>query len=103
MKTLASWVGPLQSCRLAIGPSGSIMCRSLYGAIKHSPSWSKCITLIDLCVTHLKLWLHELPNLSQYDICPSPSITKFEFSIASDAGKKGYFVYKRHDQCRSFG
>ena len=39
-------------------------------------------------------WLHELPNLSEYDICPSPSITKFEFSIESDAGSKGYFVYK---------
>ena len=31
--------------------------------------------------------------IQEYDICPSPSITKFEFSIASDVGSKGYFVY----------
>ena len=30
VKSLASWVGLLQSCRLAIGPLVSIMCRALY-------------------------------------------------------------------------
>ena len=100
MKTLASWVCLLQSCRLAIGPLVSIMCLSLYDAIKHAPYWSSCITLSDLCVQQLKWWLIELPNLTEYDICPSPTITKFEFSIASDAGSKGYFVYKLLVKCR---
>ena len=34
VKTLASWVGLLQSVRLALGPVVSIMCRSLYDSIK---------------------------------------------------------------------
>ena len=39
VKRLASWVGKLQSLRLAIGPIVSIMCRSLYNIIIHPFLW----------------------------------------------------------------
>ena len=39
VKNLASWVGLLQSCRLAIGPLVSIMCRSLYDQISGAKAW----------------------------------------------------------------
>ena len=94
VKTLASWVSLLQSFRLAIGPLVSIMFLSFYDAIKNAPSWSSCISLSVLVKTHLKWWLLELQNLTEYDICPSPSITKFDFSIVSDARNRGYFVYE---------
>ena len=94
VKTLASWVGLLQSCRLTIGPLVSIMCRSLCDIIKSAKFWSSCIFLNDLCQFQLQWWLEELPNLSEYDICPEPSLVKFEFSVASDAGKKGFFAYR---------
>ena len=45
VKTLASWVGSLQACRLAIGPLVSIMCRSLYDDIKQARTWSSFINL----------------------------------------------------------
>ena len=38
--------------------------------------------------------------MTEYDIWRSPTITKFELSIASDAGSKGYFVYKLLVKCR---
>ena len=69
----------------------SIMCRSFYDAIKNAPSWSSIISLSTLVRTNLEWWLLELPNLTEYDICPSPSITNFDFSIVSD---RGYFVYE---------
>ena len=48
VKSLASWVGLLQSCRLAIGPLVSIMCRSLYDTISSAKTWSSFVFLNDL-------------------------------------------------------
>ena len=45
VKKLASWVGLLQSCKLAIGPVVSIMCRALYDTIKLPPFWSSNVKL----------------------------------------------------------
>ena len=45
VKRLASWVGKLQSLRLAIGPIVSIMCRAIYNVIKLSHTWSSPVTL----------------------------------------------------------
>ena len=45
VKSLASWVGSLQACRLAIGPIVSILCRSLYDDIKNAKTWHSKITL----------------------------------------------------------
>ena len=39
VKNLASWVGLLQSVRLAVGPLISLMCRSIYDDISNARSW----------------------------------------------------------------
>ena len=43
VRQLASWVGKLQSLRLAIGPIVSIMCKPLYFLISSAFSWSSSI------------------------------------------------------------
>ena len=70
VKTLASCL--LLLCPLAIGPIVSIMCRNF---------------LNDLCQFELQWWFQEIPNLSEYDICPNPTLAQFSFSISSDAGQ----------------
>ena len=60
VKSLASWVGLLQSCRLAIGPLVSIMCRSLYDCISSARSWYSLIVLTDLASFQLKWWVEIL-------------------------------------------
>ena len=42
---IASWVGKLQSLRLAIGPIVSIMCRAIYNIIKLAYLWFSSISL----------------------------------------------------------
>ena len=94
VKTLASWVGLLQSVRLAIGPIVSIMCHSIYDCIKSAKYWSSYIKLTDLARFQLQWWLDNLPSLNGYPICQEPSIVKFEFSVAGDASDRGFFMYK---------
>ena len=91
---MASWVGLLQSVRLAIGPIVSIMCRSIYDCIKSARYWSSYIQLTDLARFQLQWWLDNLPSLNGYPICQEPSIVKFEFSVDGDASDRGFFLYK---------
>ena len=65
VKDLASWVGLLQSCRLAVGPLISIMCRSLYDTIKNARTWFSYIELSDLADFQLKWWVENLSSLSE--------------------------------------
>ena len=60
VKTLVSWVGLLQSVRLAVGPLVSLMCRSLYDNIKSARFWSSYIQLSDLARFQLKWWFDNL-------------------------------------------
>ena len=85
VKNLASWVGLLQSLRLAVGPIVSIMCRSIYDCIKSAKFWTSYIKLTDLARFQLQWWLDNLPNLSGYPICQDDSIVKFELSVAGYA------------------
>ena len=91
MKSLASLVGLLQSCRLVIGPLVSIMWRSLYDTTKSAKTWSSWISLNDLAEFQIQWWLTNLPELYEYPISSDSSLTHFEFSIASDAGNS-FFV-----------
>ena len=94
VRSLALWVGLLQSCRLAISPLVSIMCRRLYDIIKSAQTWNSHVRLDASCLFCLNWWLTELPSLTEFDICPEPSLVQFSFSLASDASEGGYFVYK---------
>ena len=79
VKDVASWVGLLQSCRLAIGPVVSIMCRSLYDCIQNAKTWFSYIVLSPLSVSQLEWWVENLPQFSEYPICKKPTIVSFEF------------------------
>ena len=102
VKQLASWVGLLQSCSLAVGPVVNIMCRSLYDDIKRAHTWFSTIELSDLAKFQLKWWIENLPSLSEYPICKDSTIVGFEFSIASDASDRGFFAYKVASKQRVF-
>ena len=45
VRNLASWVGLLQSVRLAVGPLISLMCRSIYDDISNARSWSTVLQM----------------------------------------------------------
>ena len=94
VKALASWVGLLQSVRLAVGPLVSLMCRSLYDVIKSAQYWSSYVKLTNLARFQLEWWVENLEELNGYPICKEPTVVKFEFSVAGDASNRGFFVYK---------
>ena len=102
VKDVASWVGLLQSCRLAIGPVVSIMCRSLYDCIKNAKTWFSRIVLSPLSVSQIQWWVENLPQFSEYPICKKPTIVSFEFSVASDASDRGFFAYRVSSKQRVF-
>ena len=68
VKKLASWVGKLQSLRLAIGPVVSIMCRSLYGTIKDAKTWSSYVRLGIQSLFELQWWFDNLQHYTTYPI-----------------------------------
>jgi hypothetical protein len=102
IRTLASWVGLLQSFRLAIGPLVSLMCRSLYDNIRSAQYWSSYIKLSDLTRFQPNWWLENLEVLNGFPICKEPIIVKFEFSVAGDASDGGFFVYRVNSKQRLF-
>ena len=52
-----------------------------------------CHFLNYLSQFQIQLWVDELPKY-EYDICPNPTIVQVSFSIVSDAGESGFFVYR---------
>ena len=102
VRTLASWVGLLQSVRLAIGPIVSLMCRSLYDNIKNAAFWSSYIKLSDLARFRLIWWLENLQDLNGFLFCKEPTICNFEYSVVGDVSDRGFFVYKVNSKQRLF-
>ena len=92
MKRLASWVGKLQSLRLAIGPIFSIMCKSLYNVIKLVFLWNSSIKLDKFSFVELTWWYDNLKHFSSYSIIINSTTVKIDTSISSDASGSGYFV-----------
>ena len=74
VKDLASWVGLLQSVRLAVGPIVSLMCHFIYDDIKGARSWQTYLKLTDKCEFELRWWMSSLSALNSYPICKEPSI-----------------------------
>ena len=102
VKMLASWVGSVQACRLAIGPIISILCRSLYDEIKNAKTWHSWIDLSIPALMSLRWWVENLSKYSSYPIIEDPTIIRCDFSLAGDASDKGCFVYKLGSNQRVF-
>ena len=64
VKNLASWVGLLQSVRLALGPLVSLMCRSIYDDISGARSWSTILQLSPKCRFLIDWWVRNLSFLN---------------------------------------
>ena len=92
VRQLASWVGKLQSLRLAIGPIVSIMCKSLYFLISSAFSWSSFIKLDKNSDVEVTWWRDNLKYFSTYPIIIDNTTVKVDASISSDASGSGYFV-----------
>jgi hypothetical protein len=93
VRVLASWVGLLQSCRLAIGPLVSIMCRSIHDLIYKAKFWSSFVFLTHQARFQEQWWSDSLHSLDEYDIVPNPSVVQFSVNFPSDAGDLGFYVY----------
>ena len=94
VRNLASWVGLLQSVRLAIGPLISIMCRSIYDDIARARSWSTILQLSYKCKHQIDWWVRNLSSLNGFPITKDSSVTAFDFAVASDASDMGFFSYR---------
>ena len=58
VRILASFVGLLQSVRLATGPIVSVMTRSLYHSINQARRWESFIKLDDLAMLEVEWWMN---------------------------------------------
>ena len=92
MKRLASWVGKLQSLRLAIGPIVSIMCRALYNVIKLAFSLFLSISLDKHSEIEVTWWYNNLKYFSSYPIIIDYTTVKVDAKVSSVASGSGYFV-----------
>ena len=102
VRNLASWVGLLQSVRLAVGPLVSLMCRSIYDDISNARSWSTVLQLSYKCKHQVDWWVRNLSSLSGYPITKESSVTAFDFALASDASDKGFYSYRVDSLQRAF-
>ena len=92
VRDLASWVGKLQSLRLAIGPIISIMCKSLYKIISLAPFWTSYIKLDKHSVYEVEWWRDNLKHFSSYPIILDNTSVHVDCRISSDASGSGFFV-----------
>ena len=92
VRQLASWVGKLQSLRLAIGPIISIMCKSLYKLISSAPFWTSFIKLDKNSVYEIEWWRDNLKYFSSYPIVIDDTSVHVDCKVSSDASGSGYFV-----------
>ena len=90
MKRLASWVGKLQSLRLAIGPIVSILCRAIYNVIKLAHTWFSNVTLDHFSKIKVLWWLDNLKYFSSYPIIIDNITVKIDAKVSSDASGSGY-------------
>ena len=92
VRMLASWVGKLQSLRLAIGPIVSIMCKSLYKLISSAPFWTSFIKLDKNSKFEIEWWKDNLKHFTSYPIIINDTSVLVDSRISSDASGSGYFV-----------
>ena len=99
VRKLASFVGLLQSVRLATGPIVSIFTRSLYRSIKEARSWESFVKLDAEASFETQWWIENIRSVSTYKISRDEIFHSIQSSVemASDASGVGHFVYKLDD------
>ena len=94
VRVLASFVGVLQSVRLATGPIVSVMTRSLYSAIDKAKRWDSFVRLDGLALEEVLWWGKNIRNVSKYPFSGSVSAIPASINIASDSSAVGLFSYE---------
>ena len=97
VRSLASLVGSLQSCALALGPVVRLMTRNVYCFIMENVikfSWGYHVVLTDSCRQELQFWVDNLSLLNGYHFSPKLSMVDIDFDIISDASQVGVFGYQ---------
>ena len=94
VQALASFVGLLQSVRLATGPIVSIMTRSLYYLINGARSWSSYVRLDDLALFELTWWLRNVRSVAKFPMSNDLTTIPAACRTASDGSGVGFFSYE---------
>ena len=94
VKVLASFVGLLQSLRLATGPIVSIFCRHCYNTISEARFWSSYVKIRAEASFELRWWINNIDSVSSYHMNPSSSGRLVSSSTASDASEIGFCTYE---------
>ena len=93
VRSLAGFVGLLQSLSRTTGPIVSVMTRSLYREIAKARSWSSFCKLTELAHFELSWWKDNIKFLSKYPNNESPIGLVSGFNFASDSSSVGLFSY----------
>ena len=94
VRILASFVGLLQSVRLATGPIVSVMTRSLYHLISRARRWESFVKLDDLAKLEVEWWLQNIRLVSKFPMSKDLSAVPAEVKTASDGSGVGYYSYE---------
>ena len=96
VRVLASFIGMLQSVRLATGPIVSVMTRSLYYLVNNAKRWESFVRFDELARKELQWWLENIREVAKFPMSGSLTTVaaKYEAEVASDGSGIGYFVYK---------
>ena len=93
VRILASFVGLLQSIRLASGPIVSVLTRSLYFTIDNAKRWESFVRLDNLAKMEVQWWLENIRKVNKYPINDSLSSVTTSIKVASDGSSIGFYSY----------
>ena len=94
VQSLASFVGLLQSVRLATGPIVSVMTRSLYHVINGAKNWCSFVRLDDLAKFEVSWWQQNIRSVSKFPMSKDLTTIPASCKIASDGSGVGHFSYE---------
>ena len=94
VRILASFVGLLQSIRMASGPIVSVMTRSLYFTINNAKRWESFVRIDDLAKMEVQWWLDNVRKVQKFPIADSLSSVATSVKVASDGSSIGFYSYE---------
>ena len=94
VQSIASFVGLLQSVRLATGPIVSILTRSLYHLINCARNWCSFVRFDDLAKFEVSWWQQNIRSVCKFPMSRDLSAIPASCKIASDGSGVGYFCYE---------
>ena len=94
VRVLASFVGLLQSVRLATGPIVSVMTRSIYHLISNAKRWESFVRLDELARKEVEWWAWNVRSVAKYPMSNGESMVPASCRTASDSSGIGLYSYE---------